>query len=161
MFNLFKKKDKKYMIGSPVKGKSISISKVNDPTFSGELLGKGIAIIPADGNIYAPVDGDLVTVFPTGHAFTMQTDYGAEILVHIGIDTVKMQGKGFSTHMSSDSKVKKGDLIISVDLEEIKNAGYDDVVSMVICNTGDFESVEGMEKDVDACEDLLVVGEQK
>ncbi len=161
MFNLFKKKTKGHMMVSPVDGKSVSLSKVNDPTFSGELLGKGIAILPSNGNIYAPDDGELVSVFNTGHAFMMQTDFGAEVLVHIGIDTVKMEGKGFIVHMESGSRVKKGDLIISVDLDEIKKAGYDDIVSLIICNTPDFSSVEGMEKDLVAGDDVLSLGQHK
>ena len=119
MFNLFRKKEKNNVIGSPVKGKAVPLKEVSDPTFAEEMLGKGAAAIPEDGKFYAPADGEIGMVFDTLHAVSMTTDFGAEILIHIGLDTVKMQGEGFAGHVKAGDHVKKGDLLLEVDLEKV------------------------------------------
>ena len=144
MFNLFKKKEKKHVIGSPAKGKAVSLKEVNDPTFAEEMLGKGAAVIPEEGKIYAPADGEIGMVFDTLHAVSMTTDFGAEILIHIGLDTVKMKGDGFTGHVKAGDHVKKGDLLLEVDLEKVKTAGYDTITPVLVCNTPDNASVEGI-----------------
>ena len=97
MFDFFKKKKAPELtIGSPVKGKTVPLSSVNDPTFSEGMLGKGAAILPSDGKIYAPADGTIETLFDTLHAFSLSTADGVEVLVHVGLDTVKMGGDGFT-----------------------------------------------------------------
>ena len=158
MFNLFKKKEKKHVIGSPAKGKAVSLKQVNDPTFAEEMLGKGAAVIPEEGKIYAPADGEIGMVFDTLHAVSMTTDFGAEILVHIGLDTVKMKGDGFTGHVKAGDHVKKGDLLLEVDLEKVKAAGYDTITPVLVCNTPDYASVEGIQADaVNAGDDLIIV----
>ena len=142
MFDFFKKKDKGIEIGSPVKGKAVPISKVSDPTFGEEILGKGVAIQPADGKIYAPADGTVEMLFDTKHAVSMTTTEGVELLVHIGLDTVALKGEHFTAHKENGDAVKKGDLLISVDLEAVKVAGYDVITPMVVCNTSDYQTVE-------------------
>ena len=142
MFDFFKKKDKGIEIGSPVKGKAVPISKVSDPTFGEEILGKGVAIQPADGKIYAPADGTVEMFFDTKHAVSMTTTEGVELLVHIGLDTVALKGEHFTAHKENGDAVKKGDLLISVDLEAVKVAGYDVITPMVVCNTSDYQTVE-------------------
>ena len=158
MFNLFKKKEKKHVIGSPAKGKAVSLKEVNDPTFAEEMLGKGAAVIPEEGKIYAQADGEIGMVFDTLHAVSMTTDFGAEILIHIGLDTVKMKGDGFTGHVKAGDHVKKGDLLLEVDLEKVKTAGYDTITPVLVCNTPDYASVEGIQADaVNAGDDLIII----
>lgn len=142
MFQLFKKKEEKGIeIGSPVKGKAVAISQVSDPTFGDEILGKGAAVIPEEGKIYAPADGTLEMVFDTLHAVSMTTAEGVELLVHIGLDTVALKGEHFTAHKASGDSVKKGDLLISVDLDAVKAAGYDVITPVIVCNTPDYQTV--------------------
>ena len=145
MFNFFKKKeDKGIEIGSPVKGKAVPLSQVSDPTFGEEILGKGVAIIPEEGKICAPCDGTIEMIFETLHAISMTTADGVELLVHIGLDTVALKGEHFTAHKQSGDTVKKGDLIISVDLEAVKAAGYDVITPVIVCNTPDYQSVDAV-----------------
>ena len=130
-----------------MKGKSVPLKEVSDPTFAEEMLGKGMAVIPADGRIYAPADGKIGMLFDTLHAISMTTDFGAEVLIHVGIDTVKMNGDGFEAHVSAGDRVKKGDLLLVVDLDKVKAAGYDTITPMLVCNTTDYASVEGITGD--------------
>lgn len=161
MFNIFKKKENKHLLGAPAAGKAVSIKEVSDPTFSEEILGKGVAVIPSDGKIYAPADGEIGMVFDTLHAVSLTTEFGAEVLIHVGLDTVKMNGDGFTGHVKAGDKVKKGDLLLTVDLEKVKAAGYDIITPMLICNTGDYAEVEAMAgKDVAAGDDVLSVVEK-
>lgn len=158
MFHIFKKKDTKHVLGAPAAGKAVSVKEVNDPTFSEEILGKGVAVIPSEGKIYAPADGEIGMVFDTLHAVSMTTDYGAEILIHVGLDTVQMKGEGFEGHVKAGDKVKKGDLLLTVDLEKVKAAGYDTITPMLVCNTADYAAVEAMVgKDVAAGDDVLSI----
>ena len=89
MFNFFKKKEDKYVLGAPAKGKAVPLSQVSDPTFAEEMLGKGMAVIPSEGKIYAPADGEIGMVFDTLHAVSMTTDFGAEVLIHVHLDRVQ------------------------------------------------------------------------
>ena len=144
MFDFLKKKDKGIEIGSPVKGKAVPISQVSDPTFGEEILLKGVAIQPEEGKIYAPADGTIEMLFDTKHAVSMTTTEGVELLVHIGLDTVALKGEHFTAHKGNGDAVKKGDLLISVDLEAVKAAGYDVITPMVVCNTSDYQTVEAV-----------------
>ena len=135
-------KDNSIKIGAPISGRLVSIKEVSDPTFGEEILGKGAAVIPDDGKVYAPADGTVSTVFPTGHAVAMATDDGVEILVHVGLDTVKLDGKHFTIHAQEDQKVKKGDLLLEVNLEQVKAEGYDTITPIVICNSDDFAEIK-------------------
>ena len=110
---------------------------------SGKSVLKGIAIVPAEGKVYAPADGEISTVFPTGHALGLTTEDGIELLIHIGLDTVQLNGQHFTIKTEAGKKVKKGDLLVEADLEKIKEAGYDVITPMIVCNTTDFASVEG------------------
>lgn len=135
--NLFGK-DNGIEIAAPVSGRLVSIGEVNDPTFSEEVLGKGVAVIPSDGRICAPADGTVTTVFPTGHAAAVTGDSGAEILIHVGLDTVKLNGKHFTIHAKEGQKVSRGDLLLEADIEQIRAEGYDIITPVVICNTDEF-----------------------
>lgn len=142
MFQLFKKKETPGItLAAPLKGKAVSLSEVNDPTFSENMLGKGAAIIPAEGKIYAPADGEISLVFDTLHAVSMTTTEGIELLIHVGLDTVMLKGEGFTSHVATGDKVKKGDLLLSVDLDALKSAGYDIITPMVVCNTDSYADV--------------------
>jgi PTS system N-acetylglucosamine-specific IIC component len=126
---------------APVPGEVKPLKESADPTHSGEVLGKGAIFIPTDGKIYAPVDGEISMVFDTLHALNITTDSGVEILVHCGIDTVKLGGKGFKPHVAEGDKVKKGDLLLEYDENVIKEAGFSIETQMVVTNTDDYKSI--------------------
>ena len=123
---------------APMAGKAIPITQVPDPTFAEKMLGNGIAIEPAEGKVYAPCDATVDMMFTTGHAVSLVADCGAEILIHVGLETVSLEGKPFKTHAANGDKVKKGQLLIEVDLEAVKAAGLQTVTPIVICNTDDY-----------------------
>ena len=122
-------------ICAPVAGKAVAITEVPDPTFAEGMLGNGIAIEPTDGKVYAPCDATVDMMFTTGHAVSLIADSGAEILIHIGLETVGLEGKPFTVHAQNGDKGKKGQLLIEVDLEAVKAAGLPTITPMLICNT--------------------------
>lgn len=134
-------KDAGIRMMAPAAGKLVSIKEVSDPTFSDEILGKGAAIIPSGKEICAPADGTVTTVFPTGHAVAVTTAEGVEILIHVGLDTVKLNGKHFTIHAKEGQKVKAGELLLEADLDAIKKEGYDIITPVVICNSDDFSEI--------------------
>lgn len=158
MFDFLKGKNKETLVGSPAKGKAVPVSQVNDPTFAEEILGKGVAIIPEDGKICAPAAGEIAMVFDTLHAFSMTTREGVELLVHIGLETVSLKGKGFKAHVKAGDKVDKGDLVITADLDLIKGEGLDTIIPVIVCNTEEFKAVESLAgKDVSVGDDVLKI----
>ena len=126
---------------SPVNGTQIPLAEVKDETFASEMLGATVAVEPADGKIVAPCDGEVSNIFETGHAVCITTKAGGELLIHIGIDTVKMDGKGFTRKVSDGDKVHAGDILVEADLNEIKKAGYQTTTMMILTNTDDFADV--------------------
>ena len=142
MFSSLKKmfggKEKKKTVLAPAAGKAVSLKEVNDPTFSQEILGKGVAIIPSEGKIVAPADGTISVFFETKHAVSISAENGAEIIVHVGLDTVNLKGEHFTAHKQQGDKVKAGELLLEFDMEAIKAAGYDVITPVIICNTPDF-----------------------
>jgi PTS system D-glucosamine-specific IIC component len=142
--NKAKKSDEnvEIILSSHMTGTVVPLSDVDDEAFSGEVLGKGGAIEPAEGKLYAPADGVIENLFDTHHAVGIMSDSGVEILLHIGIDTVKLGGKYFEPHVQNGMHVKKGDLLISFDADGIKNAGYKLTTPMIVCNTFEYGSVE-------------------
>ena len=137
---LFSKEDKVSANGiyAPIAGKAVAITEVPDPTFAEGMLGNGVAIIPTDGKVYAPCDATVDMMFATGHAVSLVAAGGAEILIHVGLETVGLEGKPFTIHVKNGDTVKKGDLMIEVDLEAIKAAGLNTITPVVICNTDDY-----------------------
>jgi len=123
---------------APMAGKTVPISEVPDPTFAEGMLGNGIAIEPAEGKVYAPCDATVDMMFTTGHAVSLVADCGAEILIHVGLETVSLEGKPFTVHAANGDKVKKGQLLIEVDLDAVRAAGLPTVTPMVVCNTDDY-----------------------
>lgn len=146
--------DNEISITSPVEGKVIPLTEVKDPTFSQEILGKGAAIIPEKGVVYAPFDGKVDAVFETGHALGLVSEGGVELLVHVGIDTVNLKGKYFTPKKKSGDTMKKGDILLEFDIDKIKADGYDVTTPIIISNTEQFAKVK-------ACEDKVVTKESK
>ncbi|POM99416.1 PTS beta-glucoside transporter subunit EIIBCA [Bacillus halotolerans] len=123
------------IIHSPIKGEVKALSEVNDGVFSAGIMGKGFAIEPEEGEVVSPVYGSVTTVFKTKHAIGITSDQGAEILIHIGLDTVKLEGQWFTAHVKEGDKVAPGDPLVSFDLEQIKAAGYDVITPVIVTNT--------------------------
>ena len=127
---------------SPLTGKIVQLDKVEDDVFSKRMLGDGTAIEPTDGKLYSPCDGTVETVFDTRHAVNLRSEDGCEILLHIGIDTVKLNGKYFVAHVNSGQSVKRGDLLLSFDIKGIRNEGYKLTSPVVICNSDDYAEIK-------------------
>lgn len=125
----------------PVSGMVIPLSEVKDEAFSSGVLGKGIGIIPAEGKVYAPCDGSIATMFETGHAIGITADNSAELLIHVGMDTVKLNGKHFSPKVKNGDVIKKGDLLLEFDMEKIKEEGYDVTTPVLITNPDDYADI--------------------
>lgn len=128
-------------VGACVEGEMINIEQVNDPVFSGKSMGEGVAIIPSNGVITAPVDGTIEAAFPTGHAIGIRSTSNVEILIHVGINTVELNGEYFKLLVKQGDKVVKGQELIRFDLEAIKKKGYDLTTMMVVTNSKDYENV--------------------
>ena len=131
----------KKQILAPVSGRVVPMSEVNDPTFSQEILGKGVAVVPSEGKVVAPASGEVVVMFETKHAVSIRTEDGAELIIHIGLDTVNLRGEHFTAHVAQGDHVKAGDVLVEFDMEAIKEAGYDVITPIVICNTPDFPNM--------------------
>lgn len=164
MFNSLKKmlgggsaKEREKIL-APVEGKAVPLSEVSDPTFSQEILGKGVAIIPAKGRIVAPADGVLTVMFETKHAVSVTTDGGAEIIVHVGLDTVNLKGEHYKSFKKQGDRVRAGELLLEFDMEAIKEAGYDVITPVIVCNTPNYPEMvchTGMEvKELDTVIEL-------
>ena len=126
---------------SPIVGEVVALSEVNDPVFSSGVMGQGIAMKPSKGVVYAPADAEIAIAFPTGHAYGLKTDNGAEILIHVGIDTVSLNGEGFEAKVSQGDRVRAGDIIGTFDSEVIAANGLDDTTMVIITNTMDYAEV--------------------
>lgn len=128
-------------IQTPIVGDVVALSNVNDPVFSSGAMGQGIAVKPSEDVVYAPADAEVTIVFPTGHAYGLRTANGAEILIHVGIDTVSMNGEGFNHKVAQGDKVKAGDVLGTFDSAKIAAAGLDNTTMVIVTNTADFASV--------------------
>ena len=128
-------------VNQPIEGKIIPLSQVEDDAFSQEVLGKGIAIIPSEGKVYAPFDGTVITLFPTKHAIGIVSDNGCEVLIHIGMNTVQLNGKYFTSHVQQGDKVKKGQLLVEFDIDHILQEGYNLETPVIITNTKDYSNI--------------------
>lgn len=141
---------------SHMNGTAVKLEDVEDEVFSQKILGEGAAVEPSEGKLYAPCDGKIDSVFDTKHAVNMVSDDGVEILLHIGIDTVKLGGQYFEAHVSDGQEVKKGDLLISFDMDKIKAAGYKVTTPLIIGNTDDFASVEPVAQNSVSAGDMIL-----
>ena len=134
---LFGGKKEEGQILAPVAGQAVPLSEVPDPAFAQEILGKGVAILPSENEFKAPASG-VTVLFETGHAVSIRTESGADVIVHIGLDTVNLKGQFFITHVKQGDTVKAGDLLITADIEQIKAAGYEVITPVIVCNVSDF-----------------------
>lgn len=153
MISLFRK-NKEIVVKSPFEGEIVDIVKVQDPTFSSKLLGDGVAVIPSSNIALAPCDGKITQIFYTNHAFSIATENGLEVLVHIGLDTVNLKGEGFKRLVEVGSIVKKGRAIIEVDFDYIKSMDKDTITPIVITN---MDIVKNMIKNYEDREKILRV----
>ncbi|TDL69632.1 PTS beta-glucoside transporter subunit IIABC [Paenibacillus amylolyticus] len=133
----------RYEIVSPMAGEVVALNEINDITFAGEHMGKGIAIRPTSGRVVSPITGVVQTVYRTKHAIGLVSDDGVEMLIHIGQDTVKLKGEHFTTHVKDGDRVNAGDLIVEFDLQAIKDAGYETVTPIIVTNTSNYLDVVG------------------
>ena len=136
-----------FSLYSALEGTAIPMSMVNDATFASEVLGKGVAVIPAMGKVVAPCDATVETVFDTKHAVGLSTESGMELLIHIGINTVELNGKYFTSHVKNGDHVKKGQLLVSFDMEKVKAAGYDVTTPLIVTNSDDYKDVKILSED--------------
>ena len=132
---------KRLVIASPIAGVVMPISKVNDPVFSADVLGRGIAVKPESGYVSAPCKAAISQMFETGHAVSMLTDDGVELLIHVGIDTVKLKGRHFRIRKNSGESVNIGDILMEFDAAGISADGFDTTTPIVVCNPGDFSEI--------------------
>ena len=120
------------------------MSEVDDIMFSEEIIGKGAAIIPDSGRVVAPVNGKISALFKTNHAIEITSDDGAEILIHIGLETVKLGGKHFKSHVKTGDEVKAGDLLVEFDIEAIKNEGYEIITPVIVTNVDEYGDISSL-----------------
>lgn len=155
---LFKAKSDAIVLGAAVDGEAVDLAEVSDPTFGEGILGKGVAIKPVGGTVYAPCDAEVDLMFETGHAVNLKGPEGLEILIHIGLETIGLKGEGFTCLKKNGDKVKKGEALINFDRALLLEKGFDIITPMVICNTDEYESVERVANgSVKAGDDVLAI----
>lgn len=155
--NLFKRhKEQEMIVKAPVDGKVMPIEMVEDQVFSSKLMGDGIAIEPANDYVYAPISGTIVSAFPTGHAYGIMREDGLEVLIHIGIDTVSLQGKGFQSQLKQGAFVNAGDCLAKVDFSSIAQAGFSTSVMIILTNSA-FQITHKTDGTIRHEEDLLMI----
>ncbi|MCL2843540.1 MAG: PTS glucose transporter subunit IIA [Oscillospiraceae bacterium] len=135
-----RKKETVIQIFAPMSGTVVAMAQVDDPIFSQEMLGKGVAIRPTDGRVTSPVTGTVSQMFDTGHAVALTSDDGVEILIHVGLDTVTLKGVHYTAYAKQGDKVSIGDILIECDLDAISASGFDTITPVAICNSDDFAS---------------------
>lgn len=158
---MFKKKDKprkkQIILSNPIKGEIIKLEKVPDEVFAQNMLGDGFAIFPLEGLLYSPVDGEIKMLFPTFHALTIETKQGLDIMIHIGIDTVELEGRGFTPLVKPGDKVKRGDLMIIFDIETIKEKLKSPITPVIITNMNIVKSLKVKYGNKDIEDEILTV----
>ena len=154
MFNFFKKKIEIY---SPIKGSPVMLDKVNDPVFSNKMIGDGVAILPEGNFVCAPCKGKIIQIFPTNHAFGIVTEDGLEVLVHIGLDTVELKGKGFKRLMEVGENVTVGEKIIEVDFDYLKSENKDIITPIVFTNMEMIDKIEKIENKLETSDVIMKI----
>ena len=143
-------------ITSPVEGNYVALSEVKDDVFASKVMGNGIAVLPTKGVITAPADCEIVSLFPTLHAVGIKLNNGAEMLIHVGLNTVELNGKYFEKHVNQGDVIKKGEKLISFDIDKIKSAGYDITTPVIVSNTYDFADVVVCETSYVSTKDTII-----
>lgn len=143
---LFRNKDNNKIVYAPIDGEVIRLEEVPDPVFAEKMMGDGVAILPTNGEVISPVDGKVNHVFPTKHAIGIQAENGAEILIHIGLETVSLNGEGFTTHVQEGASIKKGTKLISFDLDLISKKAKSIITPIVITNSNDMGFIKKIDK---------------
>lgn len=159
LFGVKKEKEKEEAGGQLLavqSGKVVPIEEVPDPVFSQKVLGEGVAIIPEEGKIYSPVDGTVDNVMDTGHALAIVAKDGAQILIHIGLETVELKGEGFRPHVTAGQKVRTGDLLMEVDLDLLKSRGYQLITPILVLNSDSFQEITPCTGDAKAKETVIL-----
>ncbi|CCQ93107.1 glucose-specific enzyme IIA component of PTS [[Clostridium] ultunense Esp] len=151
----FFKKNKPLEIVAPITGDIVPIEEVPDKVFSEKMLGDGLAIDPAEGKVVSPIDGAVVTIFPTNHAIGLVTKEGLEILIHIGLDTVELDGIGFKRAVEKENKVKKGDLLMEFDIDLIKEKGKSPITPIIITNMDKIKKIDKNNGQVKKVDDII------
>lgn len=144
--NIFKKKSKTVELFSPLNGKVVNISEVPDPVFAEKMMGDGFAVIPSSGKLVSPVRGKILQVFPTKHAICIETAEGLEMIIHVGLDTVELNGEGFEALVKADDKVEVGDALLNIDLDFLKKSNKEIITPVVITNYADKVKSISLEK---------------
>ncbi|MFP7288345.1 beta-glucoside-specific PTS transporter subunit IIABC [Shouchella clausii] len=144
-------------LASPLKGKAIPLERIKDEAFASAALGKGIAILPTEGKVFAPADGTITALFPTNHAIGMTTDKGAELLIHVGMDTVQLQGQYFSSHVKQGERVEKGQLLMEFDIDKIQQAGFMLDTPIVVTNHEHYTVITTEETNVQVGDHFLTL----
>lgn len=148
-------------LDAPISGDVIPLSEVNDQTFATGLLGQGVAIQPTGTRVIAPADAKVEAIFPTGHAVALNTVDGLDVLIHVGLDTVQLEGKHFTVHAQVGDVVHKGDVLIEFDREAIAAEGYDVTVPILVCNSVELSSIKGsVGEHVEEMDQLIVARER-
>lgn len=143
-------------IVSPIAGEVIALTDIPDQVFASEAMGKGVAIVPSNGRAVSPVNGVVTTLFKTKHAIGITSDNGAEILIHIGMDTVQLEGEHFTAHVKQGDKVSVGDLLVEFDIENIQKAGYQVVTPVIITNSADYSSIDAIREKIVSEKEVLI-----
>ncbi len=143
-------------IQSPLTGEIVPIQQVSDEVFSSEAMGKGVAVLPTEGKVHAPVSGEITSLFHSKHAIGLTSDQNTEILIHVGLDTVKLDGKYFKAHVEQGDHVEKGQLLLEFDIEAIKNAGFDVTTPVIITNTNDYIDVIETDQNTTTPDEVLL-----
>ena len=148
-------------IFSLIDAKIIPLSEIEDEVFSSGAMGEGIGLCPLSNNFYSPVNGIILSAFPTGHAFAIQSDDNVEILLHIGMDTVELEGQGFKVHVRNGQTIKQGDLIVSIDKDYIENKGYSLITPLIITNSSMYDMTQISGDRVNANETIFALKKMK
>jgi len=142
MKGLLGKEKENIIVKAPLHGTAVTADQINDPAFAEQILGTTIGIKPVGERVVAPVNGVVDSIFETGHAVTMISDDGVQIIIHIGLDTVNLKGQFFTTHVKAGDRISTGDLMIEFDKNEIEKAGYDTTTAIIICNSAEFSQID-------------------
>lgn len=149
------------VLPAPLAGQVIPLSDVKDQMFAKGLLGQGVAVLPSGNRVVAPSDGKIEAIFPTGHAVAIHTVEGLDVLIHVGLETVKLDGRHFKVNASVGDAVSKGDVLIEFDRAAIEAEGFDVTVPILICNSAEFASIKGCEGSVVEELDQLVIARSR